>query len=168
MRKHGKLIEKYENSDFDDKLNFLFSFNGELDEELSVFFLSIFIDESQDIELRCEAVKILGLYRGVYEDENIKEKIIEVIMTEGADDEVQVSAINALSMIINDNDDLFIKKIYEIILGNYYSLVKEAAFSLIVEHKNLDVSQKLLSKLVNNNEFGFSAKRELSCDNKNK
>ena len=105
MRKHGKLIEKYENSDFDDKLNFLFSFNGELDEELSVFFLSIFIDESQDAELRCEAVKILGLYRGVYGDENIKEKIIEVIMTEDEDDEVQVSAINALSMIINDNDD---------------------------------------------------------------
>ncbi|EQB8049424.1 TPA: hypothetical protein U2M30_003912, partial [Providencia stuartii] len=142
------------------KINFLRNFHNELSKELALFFLSIFTDKNINSILRIEAIKVIGLYDGNYDKENIKKSIINTIKEED-DDEIQVFAINALSNIIDDNDSYSINAMYDIIMGDYYILCKEAAFALIVAHKKSEVSKLILSKLLNDREFGRSAKREL-------
>ncbi|EMA3643573.1 hypothetical protein U2T78_004408 [Providencia stuartii] len=155
-----EIIKSYERLNDSGKINFLRNFHNELSKELALFFLSIFTDKNINSILRIEAIKVIGLYDGNYDKENIKKSIINTIKEED-DDEIQVFAINALSNIIDDNDSYSINAMYDIIMGDYYILCKEAAFALIVAHKKSEVSKLILSKLLNDREFGRSAKREL-------
>lgn len=68
--------------------------------------------------------------------------------------------INAFSLMsISQSDmDFFLS----VIRGEYYILVKEAAFSLLVYHKNSTPAHNALNELLNDEAFGKSAKRELN------
>lgn len=161
MSKNNDFSTQYGLLSDDEKFNALLNFHTDLDTNLAKFFLSIFADTGEDSNVRSEAVNILGLYRGCYDDTSIKQQIMAVINAEN-DDELQVVAINALSNMIASDDDAFIKNMYEIIVGDYYILVKESAFALIIKHKHLDISRWFLVKLFNDKEFGLSAKHELN------
>lgn len=62
-------------------------------------------DKSEDELLRIEAVKILGLYRGEYNDELIKKELLKLIVDEDDDEELKVYIINAFSLMnISESD----------------------------------------------------------------
>ncbi|MCV5579831.1 hypothetical protein OFO05_31005, partial [Escherichia coli] len=61
-----KIITTYKSLKRSEKFNFLVNFNLVLDLELASFFLDLIKDDSCDDDLRIEAVKIIGLYKGDY------------------------------------------------------------------------------------------------------
>lgn len=143
-----------------EKIEYLRGFNSSLDLMLANFLVDIVKDKSEDELLRIEAVKILGLYRGEYNDELIKKELLKLIVDEDDDEELKVYIINAFSLMnISESDiDFFLS----VIRGEYYILVKEAAFSLLVYHKNSTPAHNALNELLNDETFGKSAKRELN------
>ncbi|HFH2543909.1 TPA: HEAT repeat domain-containing protein [Klebsiella aerogenes] len=158
MNDAKSIINKYRSMSDSEKIEYLRGFNSSLDLMLANFLVDIVKDKSEDELLRIEAVKILGLYRGEYNDELIKKELLKLIVDE--DEELKVYIINAFSLMnISESDiDFFLS----IIRGEYYILVKEAAFSLLVYHKNSTPAHNALNELLNDETFGKSAKRELN------
>ncbi|UAW42442.1 hypothetical protein JW972_16145 [Escherichia fergusonii] len=74
------------------------NFNLVLDLELASFFLDLIKDDSCDDDLRIEAVKIIGLYKGDYDDRFIINNLIEIINTD-EEDSLIVHCINTLSLL---------------------------------------------------------------------
>lgn len=160
MNDAKSIINKYRSMSDSEKIEYLRGFNSSLDLMLANFLVDIVKDKSEDELLRIEAVKILGLYRGEYNDELIKKELLKLIVDEDDDEELKVYIINAFSLMnISESDmDFFLS----VIRGEYYILVKEAAFSLLVYHKNSTPAHNALNKLLNDETFGKSAKRELN------
>ncbi|HCR0218822.1 TPA: hypothetical protein OMS38_004813 [Klebsiella aerogenes] len=160
MNDAKSIINKYRSMSDSEKIEYLRGFNSSLDLMLANFLVDIVKDKSEDELLRIEAVKILGLYRGEYNDELIKKELLKLIVDEDDDEELKVYIINAFSLMnISESDiDFFLS----IIRGEYYILVKEAAFSLLVYHKNSTPAHNALNELLNDETFGKSAKRELN------
>ncbi|WP_249420712.1 hypothetical protein [Escherichia fergusonii] len=77
-----KIITTYKSLKRSEKFNFLVNFNLVLDLELASFFLDLIKDGSCDDDLRIEAVKIIGLYKGDYDDRFIINNLIEIINTD--------------------------------------------------------------------------------------
>ncbi|EMQ2088729.1 hypothetical protein ABWR82_004643 [Salmonella enterica subsp. enterica] len=158
MNRNKDLINNYSVLDSNSKIDFIRNFDGILDLELATFFLSIVKNGSEDELLRIEAVKILGMYKGDYNDDFIKKELLALIRTE-EDDDLKVYLINTLSLMTVDESDIVF--FLSVINGDYYILVKEAAFSLIVDHKGLFSANNALQTLSQDKNFGRSAKREL-------
>ncbi|MGG7980731.1 hypothetical protein PGO00_06975 [Klebsiella aerogenes] len=160
MNDAKSIINKYRSMSDSEKIEYLRGFNSSLDLMLANFLVDIVKDKSEDELLRMEAVKILGLYRGEYNDELIKKELLKLIVDEDDDEELKVYIINAFSLMnISESDiDFFLS----VIRGEYYILVKEAAFSLLVYHKNSTPAHNALNELLNDETFGKSAKRELN------
>ena len=160
MNDAKSIINKYRSMSDSEKIEYLRGFNSSLDLMLANFLVDIVKDKSEDELLRIEAVKILGLYRGEYNDELIKKALLKLIVDEDDDEELKVYIINAFSLMnISESDiDFFLS----VIRGEYYILVKEAAFSLLVYHKNSTPAHNALNELLNDETFGKSAKRELN------
>ncbi|HED3230401.1 TPA: hypothetical protein R4085_004938 [Klebsiella aerogenes] len=160
MNDAKSIINKYRSMSDSEKIEYLRGFNSSLDLMLANFLVDIVKDKSEDELLRIEAVKILGLYRGEYNDELIKKELLKLIVDEDDDEELKVYIINAFSLMnISESDmDFFLS----VIRGEYYILVKEAAFSLLVYHKNSTPAHNALNELLNDETFGKSAKRELN------
>ncbi|HFK1202403.1 TPA: hypothetical protein ACG04Z_002412 [Klebsiella aerogenes] len=160
MNDAKSIINKYRSMSDSEKIEYLRGFNSSLDLMLANFLVDIVKDKSEDELLRIEAVKILGLYRGEYNDELIKKELLKLIVDEDDDEELKVYMINAFSLMnISESDiDFFLS----VIRGEYYILVKEAAFSLLVYHKNSTPAHNALNELLNDETFGKSAKRELN------
>lgn len=160
MNDGKSIINKYRSMSDSEKIEYLRRFNSLLDLMLANFLVDIVKDKSEDELLRIEAVKILGLYRGEYNDELIKKELLKLIVDEDDDEELKVYIINAFSLMsISQSDmDFFLS----VIRGEYYILVKEAAFSLLVYHKNSNPAHNALNELLNDEAFGKSAKRELN------
>ncbi|MGR7257405.1 hypothetical protein [Klebsiella aerogenes] len=160
MNDGKSIINKYRSMSDSEKIEYLRRFNSSLDLMLANFLVDIVKDKSEDELLRIEAVKILGLYRGEYNDELIKKELLKLIVDEDDDEELKVYIINAFSLMsISQSDmDFFLS----VIRGEYYILVKEAAFSLLVYHKNSTPTHNALNELLNDEAFGKSAKRELN------
>ncbi|KJO53414.1 hypothetical protein SR89_19545 [Klebsiella aerogenes] len=160
MNDAKSIINKYRSMSDSEKIEYLRGFNSSLDLMLANFLVDIVKDKSEDELLRIETVKILGLYRGEYNDELIKKELLKLIVDEDDDEELKVYIINAFSLMnISESDiDFFLS----VIRGEYYILVKEAAFSLLVYHKNSTPAHNALNELLNDETFGKSAKRELN------
>ncbi|QMR41776.1 hypothetical protein [Klebsiella aerogenes] len=160
MNDAKSIINKYRSMSDSEKIEYLRGFNSSLDLMLANFLVDIVKDKSEDELLRIEAVKILGLYRGEYNDELIKKELLKLIVDEDDDEDLKVYIINAFSLMnISESDiDFFLS----VIRGEYYILVKEAAFSLLVYHKNSTPAHNALNELLNDETFGKSAKRELN------
>ncbi|MEB5698526.1 hypothetical protein MXM31_20485 [Klebsiella aerogenes] len=160
MNDAKSIINKYRSMSDSEKIEYLRGFNSSLDLMLANFLVDIVKDKSEDELLRIEAVKILGLYRGEYNDELIKKELLKLIVDEEDDGELKVYIINAFSLMsISESDiDFFLS----VIRGEYYILVKEAAYSLLVYHKNYTPAHNALNELLNDETFGESAKRELN------
>ncbi|HCU1807336.1 TPA: hypothetical protein OUH54_002147 [Klebsiella aerogenes] len=160
MNDGKSIINKYRSMSDSEKIEYLRRFNSSLELMLANFLVDIVKDKSEDELLRIEAVKILGLYRGEYNDELIKKELLKLIVDEDDDEELKVYIINAFSLMsISQSDmDFFLS----VIRGEYYILVKEAAFSLLVYHKNSTSAHNALNELLNDEAFGKSAKRELN------
>ncbi|NPD51043.1 hypothetical protein HPS26_13575 [Klebsiella aerogenes] len=160
MNDAKSIINKYRSMSDSEKIEYLRGFNSSLDLMLANFLVDIVKDKSEDELLRIEAVKILGLYRGEYNDELIKKELLKLIVDEDDDEELKVYIINAFSLMNISESDIYF--FLSVIRGEYYILVKEAAFSLLVYHKNSTPAHNALNELLNDETFGKSAKRELN------
>ncbi|ELY3905314.1 hypothetical protein SMX89_004767 [Klebsiella aerogenes] len=90
MNDGKSIINKYRSMSDSEKIEYLRRFNSSLDLMLANFLVDIVKDKSEDELLRIEAVKILGLYRGEYNDELIKKELLKLIVDEDDDEELKV------------------------------------------------------------------------------
>ena len=80
MNDGKSIINKYRSMSDSEKIEYLRRFNSSLDLMLANFLVDIVKDKSEDELLRIEAVKILGLYRGEYNDELIKKELLKLMI----------------------------------------------------------------------------------------
>ncbi|MDV5354796.1 hypothetical protein QM201_07785 [Enterobacter asburiae] len=95
--------------DASEKLGFLRSFNQALDLSSAIMLLDIATDIDSEDEIRIEAVKILGLYHGEYNDAFIKEALVQIIRNDAVeDDSLIVNCINSLALLsVRENEIAF-------------------------------------------------------------
>lgn len=78
-----------------EKRDFLRGFTQALDRNSAQAMLEIATDIANDDDIRIEAVKILGLYYGEYDDAFIKEALVQIIRNDAIeDDSLIVNSIN--------------------------------------------------------------------------
>ncbi|MDM9616199.1 hypothetical protein [Kosakonia cowanii] len=136
-------------------------FNQILDRSSAKALLDIATDSGGDDDIRIEAVKILGLYHGEYDDAFIKEALVQIINHDAIeDDSLIVNCINTLALLtVNEKEIAFA---LSIIQGDAYILFKHAAFSLICQNKQHSAALAALKVLLKDSDFGRHAKRELT------
>jgi len=95
--------------DASEKLGFLRSFNQASDLSSAIMLLDIATDIDSEDEIRVEAVKILGLYHGEYNDAFIKEALVQIIRNDAVeDDSLIVNCINSLALLsVRENEIAF-------------------------------------------------------------
>lgn len=144
-----------------EKLDFLRSFTQSLDLNSAKAMLEIATNIDNDDDIRIEAVKILGLYHGNYDDAFIKEALIQIIRNDAVeDDSLIVSSINSLALLsVKEKEIAFALSLVQ---SDTYTLFKHAAFSLILKHKQQSAAIEALKELQKDNDFGRHAKRELT------
>lgn len=144
-----------------EKLDFLRSFTQSLDLNSAKAMLEIATNIDNDDDIRIEAVKILGLYHGDYDDAFIKEALIQIIRNDAVeDDSLIVSSINSLALLsVKEKEIAFALSLVQ---SDIYTLFKHAAFSLICQHKQQPAAIEALKELLKDNDFGRHAKRELA------
>lgn len=144
-----------------EKLDFLRSFTQSLDLNSAKAMLEIATNIDNDDDIRIEAVKILGLYHGDYDDAFIKEALIQIIRNDAVeDDSLIVSSINSLALLsVKEKEIAFALSLVQ---SDTYTLFKHAAFSLICQHKQQPAAIEALKELLKDNDFGRHAKRELT------
>lgn len=160
MEHDAEIINTYLALDEDERIEYVRNFDGALSLNLALFFLEIACKTSNDEILRIEALKVIGLYKGNYSDEEIKKRLFEVIGREDDDDDVKINAINTIGLMSVSDDD--VDFFFNLLKSDEYILIKEAAFSFIAQHKDLSSANAALSKLVSDKVFGKSASRELA------
>lgn len=136
-------------------------FNQILDRSSAKALLDIATDSGGDDDIRIEAVKILGLYHGEYDDAFIKESLIQIIRNGAVeDDSLIVSSINSLALLsVKEKEIAFALSLVQ---SDNYTLFKHAAFSLICQNKQQPAAIEALKELRKDNDFGRHAKRELT------
>ncbi|QAR47956.1 hypothetical protein EQG67_20400 [Kosakonia cowanii] len=136
-------------------------FNQILDRSSAKALLDIATDSGGDDDIRIEAVKILGLYHGEYDDAFIKEALVQIINHDAIeDDSLIVNCINTLALLtVNEKEIAFA---LSIIQGDAYILFKHAAFALICQNKQHPAALEALEVLLKDSDFGRHAKRELT------
>lgn len=160
MEHDADVINIFLTLDEDERIEYIRNFDNVLSLNLALFFLKVASEISNDEVLRIEVIKVIGLYKGEYDDREIKKALFEIIGREDDDDDVKINAINTMSLMsVSDSDVEFFS---DLLKSDEYVLIKEAAFSYIVQHKNLPSANVILSKLVNDKVFGKSATRELA------
>lgn len=160
MEHNKEIIKKFNSLDYSEKINFLTNFEGDLDLDFTNFLTELSISRVHDDTLRIEAIKVIGLYKGQYNDREIVNKLFSLVFSKDEDDEIKVYALNTLSFLeVGDNEIDLSKKI---IKSDEYILVKEAAFSLISKHKELPSARDALYSIRDDEIFGKSAQRELN------
>lgn len=83
-----------------EKRDFLRGFTQALDRNSAQAMLEIATDIANDDDIRIEAVKILGLYHGEYDDALIKEALVQIIRNDAIeDDRLIVNCINSLALL---------------------------------------------------------------------
>lgn len=84
-------------------------FNQILDRSSAKALLDIATDSGGDDDIRIEAVKILGLYHGEYDDTFIKEALVQIISHDAIeDDSLIVNCINTLALLtVNEKEIAF-------------------------------------------------------------
>lgn len=144
-----------------EKLDFLRSFTQSLDLNSAKAMLEIATNIDNYDDIRIEAVKILGLYHGDYDDAFIKEALIQIIRNDAVeDDSLIVSSINSLALLsVKEKEIAFALSLVQ---SDTYTLFKHAAFSLICQHKQQPAAIEALKELLKDNDFGRHAKRELT------
>lgn len=144
-----------------EKLDFLRSFTQSLDLNSAKAMLEIATNIDNDDDIRIEAVKILGLYHGDYDDAFIKEALIQIIRNDAVeDDSLIVSSINSLALLsVKEKEIAFALSLVQ---SDTYTVFKHAAFSLIFQHKQQPAAIEALKELQKDNDFGRHAKRELT------
>lgn len=144
-----------------EKLDFLRGFTQSLDLNSAKAMLEIATNIDNDDDIRIEAVKILGLYHGNYDDAFIKEGLIQIIRNDAVeDDSLIVSSINSLALLsVKEKEIAFALSLVQ---SDTYTLFKHAAFSLICQHKQQSAAIEALKELQKDNDFGRHAKRELT------
>lgn len=144
-----------------EKLDFLRGFTQSLDLNSAKAMLEIATNIDNDDDIRIEAVKILGLYHGDYDDAFIKEALIHIIRNDAVeDDSLIVSSINSLALLsVKEKEIAFALSLVQ---SDTYTLFKHAAFSLICQHKQQTAAIEALKELLKDNDFGRHAKRELT------
>jgi len=122
-----------------EKRDFLCGFTQVLNRHSAKAMLEIATDNNNDDDIRIEAVKILGLYRGEYDDAFIKEALIQIIRNDAVEnDSLIVSCINSLALLsVKENAIAFA---LSIIQGDAYTLFKHAAFVLLCQNKQQPVA----------------------------
>ncbi|EBX8630641.1 HEAT repeat domain-containing protein [Salmonella enterica subsp. enterica] len=154
----NKIIHEYRLLNESERIEFLRRFDIALDVNLAEFLLKEVEDKSCDDILRIEAVKVLGLYKGNYDDAFIKNAIFELVRSD-EDDYISQNAIDSLSLMnIGDKEIRFAQ---EVLKGSYFCHVKYSAFYLLKKHKDIPLAKKILHDLLDDKEFGMSAKRIL-------
>lgn len=143
-----------------EKRDFLRGFTQALDRNSAQAMLEIATDIANDDDIRIEAVKILGLYHGEYDDAFIKEALVQIIRNDAIeDDSLIVNCINSLALLnVKEKEITFA---LNIIQGEAYTLFKHAAFALICQNKQQPAALEALKTLLGNNDFSRHAKREL-------
>ncbi|MBK0017205.1 hypothetical protein [Kosakonia sp. S42] len=96
--------------DASEKRDLLRGFNQTLDRSSAKALLDIATDTSGDDDIRIEAVKILGLYHGEYDDAFIKEALVQIINQDAIEDDgLIVSCINTLALLtVNEKESAVI------------------------------------------------------------
>lgn len=158
-RDDKEMINTYFQLNENERIEYLMNYNTTLTSELSLFLLNIASEESNDENLRIEALKILGLYKGNYDDSKIKDGLIRIINQKNDDDYVRINAIESMVLMSASDDDAHF--FYNILLSDDYILVKETAFYYIVCNKKLICFENILKKLINDEYFGESAQQAL-------
>ncbi|ASY79810.1 hypothetical protein BJK05_07290 [Pectobacterium polaris] len=160
MKNNKEIMEKFDSLCYDEKIEFLADFQENLDLDIANFLMEVSLNRRNDDELRIEAIKVIGLYKGQYDDREIKGKLFSIVFSEDEDDEVKVYVLNTLSFLDLDGKDIELAK--KIINSNEYILVREAAFSLVSNNKNIPEARDVLFSLKDDEVFGKSAQRELN------
>lgn len=144
-----------------EKLGFLRGFTQALDLNSAKALLEIATDIDNDDDIRIEAVKILGLYHGDYDDVFIKEALIQIIRNGAVeDDSLIASSINSLALLsVKENEIAFALRLVQ---SDTCTLFKHAAFSLIFQNKQQAAAIEALKELLKDNDFVRHAKRELT------
>ncbi|MFK4301772.1 MULTISPECIES: HEAT repeat domain-containing protein [unclassified Paenibacillus] len=124
------------------------------------FLLQLAQQSSEDELIRMEALKVIGLYTDGNQQPTILRGICELLVTPDEDDDVQIAALQTLAWMPCSEAELGLA--LKLIHSDAYILVKEAAFALLCSHKHLPFAQHALKQLLQHEEFGVSAKRELS------
>ncbi|MBW1254521.1 hypothetical protein [Pantoea allii] len=157
MKKTQEIINEYSNLSRESQFEFLREFDQKLDLELAEFFLKV-VENDDDDDIRIEAVKVLGLYKGDYDDYFIRKSLISIIKSdETEDDSLIVNCINTLSLLDIGKDEIIFAS--KLIKGDSYILFKSAAFDLLKDNKDIPEAFDVIKSLVDDKEYGKAAKR---------
>ncbi|WP_090737916.1 HEAT repeat domain-containing protein [Paenibacillus sp. Mc5Re-14] len=124
------------------------------------FLLQLVQQSSADDLLRIEALKVIGLYADQSQQPMIMQGIRELLSKPDEDDDVRNAALQTLAWMPCSEAELHIA--LDLIRSDTYILVKGAAFALLRAHKAHPFAQHALKQLLQHEEFGASAQRELS------
>ncbi|MDD1509999.1 hypothetical protein [Pseudomonas sp. CNPSo 3701] len=99
MQASQALVDHFHSLDDGAKQCFLREFQQPLDQSLATFMLSVVTGDRND-DVRIEAAKILGLYRGDYDDAFIRNALIQLINAgDSEDDSLIVNCIHSLALL---------------------------------------------------------------------
>ncbi|MCV9949919.1 HEAT repeat domain-containing protein [Paenibacillus sp. BT-177] len=129
-------------------------------EDTIALLLQLVQQSSADDLLRIEALKVIGLYADQSQQPMIMRGIRELLSKPDEDDDVRNAALQTLVWMPCSEADLRIA--LDLIRSDTYILVKGAAFALLRAHKAHPFAQQALKQLLQHEEFGASAQRELS------
>ena len=124
------------------------------------FLLSIVDDESQDFDVRIQAIKVVGYSEVLKNTSECIESFINIAINKNDDLYVRVESLICLSF---SNFGLkFIDKFYEIIIDEDDELdVRYAAFDALARQKTYSLGMEKLNYLLENKEFGKHVRIEL-------
>ncbi|MGQ4680290.1 HEAT repeat domain-containing protein [Paenibacillus polymyxa] len=129
-------------------------------EDTTALLLQLAQQSSEEDLLRIEALKVIGLYADQSQQPMIMRGIRELLSKPDEDDDVQNAALQTLAWMPCSEAEL--RLALDIICSDTYILVKGAAFALLRANKAHPFALHALKQLLQHEEFGASAKRELS------
>lgn len=159
MQASQALVDHFHSLDDGARQCFLREFQQPLDQSLATFMLSV-VTSDRDDDVRIEAAKILGLYRGDYDDAFIRNALIQLINAgDSEDDSLIVNCIHSLALLDLGADEIDFA--LSIIEQERYVLFQSAAFSLLEQNRRLPAAWAALERLVDNRSYGRAARRAL-------
>jgi len=155
----GGLAGRVSAMSHDEKVEFFLGFTGILDLEEAEYLMGLVCDSANDMDVRIEAAKVIGLFGSGYDDSGIRRIIRGLITDEDVDDELKVHLFEAFStMNVTGEDISFCAGLMQ---NAGDTLPRAAAFSLIRQNAHIPAAMTVLTGMKETDEFGGWAKRFL-------